>query len=263
VVKKGIDVPLISRVIDQLIEKEQWRGGWEAHDHAGSKIKEGEHPEPCAQRLNHLLNKHDCFRKIFTIPEILCGCKLLIKNEFRLSQMILRMPFPGTGLQPWHVDWVPRRKPNEPIRAVLSFLLLDDYYKENGGTSVIPGSHKFLRPPDEDGYTYQEHPDQVFVEAPRGSLIIMDVNLWHRGNRNHNRKRRRHINIHYRDRNIWQQIYFKKELSKKLLDSFTEAELYLLSARDCDPERNEWLYKNRSNFFVKKSNGLLLKLRGL
>ena len=257
--ERGIDIELISNVTNELIEKESWKGGW---DHIKHEIKEGHHPEPGAQRLNNLLNKHCCYRKVFTIPEILCAAKFLIKNEFRLSQMILRMPFPGTGEMPWHIDWMPRKKNSEPIRSVLSSLLLDDYYKENGSTSVIPGSHKFLKAPDEDGYIYQEHPDAVYVEAPRGSLLIWDINLWHRGNKNINGKRRRQLNINYRDVNIWQQINFKKNLSKELFDSFTEAELYLLKARDSDPERNDWLFKHRNNFFVKKGLNLLLDLKG-
>ena len=105
--KRGIDLDLISNVIDELIEKEGCKGGW---DHIKNEIKEGQHPEPGAQRLNHLLNKHPCFRNVITIPEALCAAKLLIKKEFCLSQLILRMPLPGQGDQPWHIDWIPREK---------------------------------------------------------------------------------------------------------------------------------------------------------
>ena len=75
-----------------------------------------------------------CFRKIFTIPEVLAAARFLIKDEICLSQLILRMPLPGKGEQPWHVDWIPRKKESDPIRSVLSSLLLDDYTKENGTT---------------------------------------------------------------------------------------------------------------------------------
>ena len=48
------DINLISKVIDELIEKEGWRGGWDNIKHL---MKEGEHPEKGAQRLNNLLRK--------------------------------------------------------------------------------------------------------------------------------------------------------------------------------------------------------------
>ena len=247
--KLGIDINLISKVIDELIEKEGWRGGWDNIKH---QMKEGEHPEKGAQRLNNLLSKDKCFRNIFTIPETLEASSSLIKSDIALSQVILRMPLPGKGDQPWHVDWIPRKRKNDPVRSVLSSLLLDDFTKENGATRVIPGSHKFLKTPSESGYYLQDHPDEKYIEAPRGSLLIYDINLWHRGSKCINGKKRRHLNINYRDRKIWQQINFKKELPDDLKNDFSDAEKYLLKIRDEDPNQNEWLFKHRNNFFVKK-----------
>ena len=69
---------MISKVVDDLINKEGWRGGW---DHISHQMKTGKHPEEGAQRLNNLLSKHECFRKIFTIPEALAAARFLIKDE--------------------------------------------------------------------------------------------------------------------------------------------------------------------------------------
>jgi hypothetical protein len=256
--KRGVDLELISKVTDELIKKEGWRGGW---DHIKDQMKYGQHPEPGAQRLNNLLNKHSCYRNIFVIPEVLSAAKLLIKDEFCLSQLILRMPFPGKGDQPWHIDWMPKKKKSDPIRSVLASLLLDDFTKENGATRVVPGSHIFLKTPYEEGYTYQDHPSQKYIEASKGSLLIYDINLWHRGSTNMNGKKRRHLNINYRDRKIWQQINFKKDLSEKLKNEMSEAELYLLKARKIDPNRNDWLFKHRNNILIKNLLNLYWNLR--
>ena len=256
--KNGIDINLISKVIDELIEKEGWKGGWDNIKHL---MKKGHHPEAGAQRLNNLIRKHKCFRKIFTIPETLEASKLLIKSDIALSQVILRMPLPGKGDQPWHVDWIPRRKKSDPIRSVLSSLLLDDFTKENGATRVIPGSHKFLKEPADEGYFYQDHPDQKYIEAPKGSLLIYDINLWHRGSKCLNGKKRRHLNINYRDRKIWQQINFKKELPDELKNNFSMAEKYLLKIRPEDRERNEFLFKHRNNFFIKKIMNVIWNIK--
>ena len=163
----------------------------EAHDHISKKLNDGEHPEPGAQRLNHLLNKHECFRNLFTIPECLAAARHVIDNreEISVSQIILRMPLPGQGDQNWHVDWVPRRKMSDPVRSVLCSLLLDDFTKENGATRIVPGTHNKLYPPDEEGYYEGDHPEEVYIEAPRGTMLIYDINLWHRGSTNFNGKK--------------------------------------------------------------------------
>ena len=100
------------------------------------------------------------------------AAKFLIKDEICLSQLILRMPLPGKGEQPWHIDWAPRKKEKDPVRSVLTSLLLDDYTKENGTTRVVPGSHKSLKQPSDEGYYFQDHPNQKYVEAPRACMGI-------------------------------------------------------------------------------------------
>ena len=245
----GIDLDLISDVIDNLIKIEDWRGGWDNIKHL---MIQGQHPEKGAQRLNNLLRKHECFKKLFTINELLEASWLVIQSEIALSQIILRMPFPGEGDQPWHVDWSPRKKNNEKFKSVLGSLLLDDYSKDNGSTRLIPGTHNTLKTPANSGYYYQDHPEQVYLEAPKGSMLIYNSQLWHRGSKCINGKRRRHININYRSRNIWQQINFKKELPEKIKNSFSEDEKYLLKIRHIDKNRNEFLFRYRNNFLVKR-----------
>jgi len=246
---RGIDLDQISKVVNELISKEGWRGGW---DHIKEKMVNGQHPEPGAQRLNNLLSKHECFRKVFTIPEILAAAKLLIRGEICLSQLILRMPLPGKGAQPWHIDWIPRESNADPVRSVLGSLLLDDYTKENGTTRLVPGTHKLLGEPKKYGYINQDHPDEKYIEAPRGSLLIYNINLWHAGTICKNGRPRRHLNINYRDRKIWQQINFKKDLPSNVIDQLNEAESYLLKVRTEDPNRNEWLFRNRNRWLIKK-----------
>ena len=71
-----------------------------------------------------------------------------------------------------------------------------------------------LRQPSEDGYFFQNHPEEKYIIAPKGSLLIYDINLWHCGTKN-KKKKRRHLNINYRDRIIWQQINFKKNFARR------------------------------------------------
>ena len=247
---RGIDLDQISRVINQLIIDEDWRGGW---DHIKEKLEFGKHPEPGVQRLNNLLNKHVCFRNIHTIPEALAAAKHVIQDEFCISQLIMRMPLPGMGGQKLHIDWIPRKRKSEPFRSALVSLLLDDYTKENGTTRIVPGTHKLLGQPSDYGYADNPHPDEEYIEAPRGSLFIYNVYLWHAGGVCKNGKPRRHLNVNYRSRKIWQQINFKKELSPHFINQLSDAERYLLKVRKEDPNRNEWLFRHRNQWFIKKA----------
>ena len=115
---------------------------------------------------------------------------------------------------------------SDPVRSVLCSLLLDDFTKENGATRIVPGTHNKLYPPDEEGYYEGDHPEEVYIEAPRGTMLIYDINLWHRGSTNFNGKKRRHININYRSRKIWQQVNFKRVLPESIKNQMSEAELF-------------------------------------
>lgn len=252
--ERSIDLEIVSKVIDDLTLKEGWKGGW---DHRREDMQSGQHPEKGAQRLNNLIMKHEQFRKLITLPESLAASNMLMKDEIALSQIISRMPFQGEGEQAWHIDWVPRKKFNDPIMSVLTFICLDDFNRENGATRVIPGSHKFLKAPDSENLYFQDHPDQVYIEAKKGTLFICDVNLWHAGSKNLNGKKRRYVNIAYRNRKIWQHLNYKKELTQDFIKSLSPEEAYLLKVRNEDSERNDWAYKNRNNFFVKKFYNIL------
>ena len=106
-----------------------------------------------------------------------------------------------------------KKKNSDPIRSVLTSFLLDDYTKDNGTTRVVPGSHKFLKLLLKLDITTKIIRNKNILKL-KGSLLIYDINLWHCGTKNSNGQKRRHLNINYRDRKIWQQINLKKTLKK-------------------------------------------------
>jgi hypothetical protein len=59
--------------------------------------------------------------------------------------------------------------------VVNSALCLTDYSKENGAIAFVPGSHKLCRFPEPGELVDQA----VAVEAPAGSLIFFNGNVWH------------------------------------------------------------------------------------
>ena len=257
--ERGVDLDKISSTVDDLIEKEGWKGGWE---HISETMVKGVHPEPGSQRLNNLLNKGSCFSKIFTIPEVLDASYSFIKNDMCLSSMILRAPQPNNERQKLHIDWVPRKKESDPYRSVVCTILLDDATKESGATRFVPGSHKLLGAPSDHGYGNKgPHPEEKLLEAPRGSFLMYSAHLWHGGTECKNGKPRRQIFINYRDRKVWQSLNMKKFLSLEYTEGLNEAEKYLLKIRPEDPSQMEWLFKRRNNKLVKVMSNFLWNLR--
>ncbi len=98
---------------------------------------------------------------------------------------------PGCGRGYWHADW-PYNQTNAshipaPYPDVLLHLstiwMLTDFRDENGGTLLVPGSHRSGVNPsdgmedviDRDG----PHPDEVHAEGTAGSVLFYDSRLWH------------------------------------------------------------------------------------
>ena len=67
---------------------------------------------------------------------------------------------------------------------------LDDFTAANGGTLVVPGSHRHARGKPGTG-------DAVAVEMPAGSVLIFSGRLWHGGGANTSTRPRLGVVIDY------------------------------------------------------------------
>jgi len=61
------------------------------------------------------------------------------------------------------------------IEALGCLVLLNDFTEENGGTWILPGSHKTAEEPDKD-YFYK---NAIRLSAPAGSVFYFNLRLWH------------------------------------------------------------------------------------
>lgn len=99
---------------------------------------------------------------------------------------------PGENAQPLHPDDAiyPLERPHQEI-AVNAMWPLCDFTRENGGTVLVPGSHKWAN----------EFPGpdvaKITIEMPAGSLLIYSGNLWHGGGANHTDQPRLGVVLHY------------------------------------------------------------------
>ncbi len=87
----------------------------------------------------------------------------------------------------WHRD-LPYQHfvPSRPL-SITTIVCLDEFTKKNGGTFILPFSHKFEKFPS-DGYVKN---NEKQIEASVGDVIILDALIYHRAganNTNHERK---------------------------------------------------------------------------
>ena len=92
-----------------------------------------------------------------------------------ISNFSANITGPGSGAMGLHADQGYAVPPWPPAPLALNVgWVLDDYTPEVGATRYVPGSHVLGHGPEPDR-TY----DTVSIDAPAGSLLVMDGRLWH------------------------------------------------------------------------------------
>lgn len=93
---------------------------------------------------------------------------------------IANISYPGCRPQGMHQDQslaAPYRFLEAPI-LVNTVYILQDVNEENGGTLIVPGSHRLYQ---EGQGTFAEVPPPINLEAPAGTVLLMDGRVLHAG----------------------------------------------------------------------------------
>jgi ectoine hydroxylase-related dioxygenase (phytanoyl-CoA dioxygenase family) len=91
---------------------------------------------------------------------------------------------------------------SDQLLSLNTFWLLDDFTSETGSTWFVPHSHRLAYTPSD---TYlDKYAEQIL--APRGSVIVFDSRVYHRGAENFSPNPRRVLNLQYTRPFIKQQI---------------------------------------------------------
>ena len=210
------EVNEVNYVISALIETEGERAGAELVD-----SKYIRHPkEEGADRLADLVNKGSVFDKFYLHPKVLSAVRAVLGDDLKLSSLNYRAAKPGKGLQKLHVDWG-NSVVNENYKVCNTIWLLDDFVSDNGATRLVPGSHKFpVLPNDAMEDPMADHPDQILIQAPAGSVVVFNSHLWHGGTTNLTQKDRRSIHSYFcttdQPQQIDQQRYITEETKKRI-----------------------------------------------
>ena len=178
--------------------------------------------------LTNLLNKGEMFEKCFTDPAVLAAAQQVLGTEFRVNSLNYRASLPGLGHQGLHADWKGAVADGD-FHILNSMWCLDDFTEHNGATRAVPGSHKWERTPADDlGDPTLDHPDQILLTAPAGSVIIFNAHLWHGGTRNNTDQRRRGMTMSFCRRDEPQQLDQRAYIRKAVYDHLSPAACYLM-----------------------------------
>jgi ectoine hydroxylase-related dioxygenase (phytanoyl-CoA dioxygenase family) len=195
----------------------------EEGDQAGLEV----HQEAGTDRLADLVNKDPVFDVCFTDPRLL-ACVAHVLSQFKLSSLNFRAALPGEGLQALHAEGGPCTDLTR-FQVCNSIWLLDDFTADNGSTRVVPGSHRSGKSPrDVMPDVRGEHPDQVQLLAPAGTVVVFNSHLWHGGTVNRSPSPRRAMHSYFTRRGNSQQLDQKKYVRPETLDRLSPAAQFIL-----------------------------------
>ncbi|WP_299530082.1 phytanoyl-CoA dioxygenase family protein [Ulvibacterium sp.] len=217
----------VIQINERLAELLQLEG-----DNAGlelGKSKYIRHPkEDGTDRLADLVNKGSVFDIFYTHPRVLSGIEAVLGQTYKLSSLNYRAAKPGKGQQRLHVDWK-NAVASGSFKVCNSIWLLDDFTEHNGSTRIVPKTHKSSILPEEAmSDPNDEHPDEIRIMAPAGSVFIFNSHVWHGGTTNQTSHDRRSIHSYFCTRDQPQQIDQREFITREVLQRIGEKGKYIL-----------------------------------
>jgi ectoine hydroxylase-related dioxygenase (phytanoyl-CoA dioxygenase family) len=141
--------------------------------------------------LRQVINATQCFAAYLADQRILGTTGALFGDFVRISCTDCVITNPGSERGYWHADWPYNATNSTHVKApypdalmhLSGIWMLTDFSSANGGTFIIPGSHRHTDNPagetlggfDRDG----PHPQQLQVTGSAGSVLLYDSRLWH------------------------------------------------------------------------------------
>lgn len=145
------------------------------------------------RRIFNLLPRDPTFANVPIHTPALDVAEALLGPDLLLSSLTAIDMHPGETAQPLHADdaSLPVPRPHAPL-AVVAIWALTDFTVENGGTLIVPGSHRSDRRP-----TKGDDRAGIPTEMTAGSILVYDGSLWHGGGANESADRRMGIVCNY------------------------------------------------------------------
>ena len=137
-----------------------------------------------------VINHDQSFASYLADPRLMQVATALLGHDLRVSFTSAIVNEPGNARGGWHADW-PFNQGNagyieapypDAIFHLTTLWMISPFSAKNGGTLVVPGSHRRLTNP-----THSEHdvdvgetvPGEINVAGSTGSVLLFDSRLWH------------------------------------------------------------------------------------
>jgi len=146
-----------------------------------------------SRRIFNLLARDPLFETPPVFPRTLPVVERILDDECLLSSLTAIEMNPGQARQPLHSDdgSYGFARPS-PTYIAVAIWALTDFNAENGGTHVVPGSHRRDRRPRRG-----DDPETIQIEMSAGSVLFYSGSLWHGGGENRSDTRRMGIVNNY------------------------------------------------------------------
>ena len=160
--------------------------------HSGRNDFEGLRTE----RVYTLIARGRIFWRIALDPRVTALCERFLLPGYLLTASQAIRIHPGETPQPFHTDdsfyAIPRPRPMVSLSTIVA---VDAFTSENGGTEVVPGSHRWDDAALAGSYDLRdgESPERAAahferaaqaIEMPPGGCVVFAGTLLHRGGRN-------------------------------------------------------------------------------
>jgi ectoine hydroxylase-related dioxygenase (phytanoyl-CoA dioxygenase family) len=179
--------------------------------------------------LWNLVNKGDCFLPLIDHPKSLPLVQHILGKRLLLGSLGAHMNGPGNEQMPLHQDQWPLIPHHLDFCAFTNTLwLVTPNSPENGGTRMVPGSHKW---PAVDPRAMNSKEGQALarsVTAPAGTLIVYDGRVWHGNGLNRSESVRSNIAIPYAQPWVRPQENHQYSLREEVYEKLTPLQRSIL-----------------------------------
>lgn len=164
-------------VIEDFLTDDQLRDSEEALVKIESQVEFGRDTfsGTRTKRSSNLVGLTRAFDNVVIDERMLELVRGVLGPDIQLSISAMIKIFPGETHQPLHQDdglW-PAPRPHQPF-VLNTMYAIDDFTAENGGTTLVPGSHQSTDPVDQEA-------ERIAVSMPRGAVLAWDGAAWHGG----------------------------------------------------------------------------------
>jgi ectoine hydroxylase-related dioxygenase (phytanoyl-CoA dioxygenase family) len=161
------------------------------------------------------------FRAPYTDPRIITNSfavpiiEKIVGEDCRMFYFSADAPMPGSDYQEVHGDYAPFFPGADivlPITSLAVNIPLVDVTEKNGPMDAWPNTHLTPEKYYEGGYVpaAAKSLQPVSMVTPKGSLLIRDVRMWHRGTPNNSNEIRPNMALIY-GRHWWDGAYYPQD----------------------------------------------------